>query len=109
MAKTDSPFKCDVGTCNAAKGEVNHWYLVVEVSVAGIRGVALFAWDEKLADMPGALHACGLAHGQMLQAKKADETTKAPVQNTATEDRNTHGTPSSPRKTGEPGSSTNTP
>lgn len=58
MSKIEtSPFSCD--GCGSAKGETNHWRVLIIVSSSAIKCLGIYEWNESVAKDPEARHACG--------------------------------------------------
>lgn len=55
---TSLQFGCDV--CSSAKEENNgRWRVTIAISLMGVKGFAVYEWNDQLATMVDANHTCG--------------------------------------------------
>ena len=55
----DTIYRCEI--CNLESQTPVHWFVIH----CGDTQLAVFKWDKKAADAPGARHYCGEAHAQV--------------------------------------------
>ena len=71
LAFPKNPFyRCSGPNCGMLKGASDRWWIMwTSYEERGIAVVHLAPWDEKLADVEGALHVCGEQCAQKLQSQ----------------------------------------